>query len=76
MPIRGKTEFMLCLSAALKTKAGGSLAPRDKAAIHFNIKTKRNLSLLMKEISSVRRKVLQFLLGEEEGEDGPPPANT
>lgn len=30
----------------------------------------------MKEISSVRRKVYLFLLGEEEGEDGPPPANT
>lgn len=72
MPIRGKTEFMSCLSAALKTKAGGSLTPRGKAAIHFNIKTKRNLLLLMKEISSVRRKVHLFLLGEEEGEDGPP----
>lgn len=67
MPIRGKTEFMSCLSAALKTKAGGSLTPRGKAAIHFNIKTKRNLLLLMKEISSVRRKVHLFLLGEEEG---------
>lgn len=67
MPIRGKTEFMSFLSAALKTKAGGSLAPRGKAAIHFNIKKKRNLLLLMKGISSVRRKVLQFLLGEEEG---------
>lgn len=40
MPIRGKTEFMSFLSAALKTKAVGSLAPRGKAAIHFNIKTK------------------------------------
>lgn len=67
MPIRGKTEFMSCQSAALKTKASGSLAPRGKAAIHFNIKTKRNLLLLMKEISSVRRKVHLFLLGEEEG---------
>lgn len=67
MPIRGKTEFMSCLSAALKTKAGVSLTPRGKAAIHFNIKTKRNLLLLMKEISSVRRKVHLFLLGEEEG---------